>query len=81
MRDLSGIKAVFFDFDDTLAIQDHEFEIVNYWEKVWAQPDNVYDESVMPNEGVRLFLDELSGVAKYCITWADVCLGGIGCRK
>lgn len=34
MRDLSGIKAVFFDFDDTLAIQDHEFEIVNYWEKV-----------------------------------------------
>lgn len=71
MRDLSGIKAVFFDFDDTLAIQDHEFEIVNYWEKVWAQPDNVYDESVMPNEGIRLFLEELSGVAKYCITWAD----------
>ena len=71
MRDLSGIKAVFFDFDDTLAIHDPEFETVNYWEKVWAQPDNVYDESVMPNEGIRLFLEELSGVDKYCITWAS----------
>ena len=39
MRDLSSIKAVFFDFDDTLAIHDPEFETVDYWEKVWAQPD------------------------------------------
>lgn len=76
MRDLSRIKVMFFDFDNTLAIHERMCEIPDYTLKILEDPENVYNQYTKPNAGIKLFLESFKSTPKFCITLTTTSLEG-----